>query len=225
MLNAIFRTLEKWPGEPTGDAWRRNSPFKSPYAKTLDLLEYELNQLAAYNVVVQVQMDRSQIRNDGWPRSDARVNGPGVILSFRGSDANDYVYPCDTFLDWRDNLRAIALALEALRKIDRYGVTRRGEQYQGFRALPPGGDEQQRTKMTADQAAAWIAEKIPGVSAEGLLGSRRLFEAVFKLGQQQMHPDAGGAHEDFVMLQEAGAVLKERFSAKGAPERAGGSGV
>lgn len=38
-------------------------------------------------------------------------------------------YPCDTFTTLQDNLRVIALALEALRMVDRYGVTRRGEQY------------------------------------------------------------------------------------------------
>jgi hypothetical protein len=38
------------------------------------------------------------------------------------------------------NVRAIALALEALRKVDRYGVTKRGEQYAGWKALPSPND-------------------------------------------------------------------------------------
>lgn len=215
MLNAIFRPLEKWPGEPTGEEWRRNSPFKSTYLKTLDLLEYELNQLAAYNVVIQAQVDRSQIRNDGWIRADARINGPGVIVSFRGGDGADYVYPCDTFTDWRDNLRAITLALEALRKIDRYGVTRRGEQYQGFRALPPSAEER-RPEMTARQAAEFIAGIFPGVSPNVLLTTETWFEFALREAQKLTHPDVGGSHENFVKLQEAGAVLKKRFSAKGA---------
>lgn len=38
-------------------------------------------------------------------------------------------------VDWQINLRAIALGLEALRKLDRYGITSRGEQYTGWRAI------------------------------------------------------------------------------------------
>ena len=39
------------------------------------------------------------------------------------------------------NLRSIALGLKALRAVDRYGVSRRGEQYAGFRAaLTAGGN-------------------------------------------------------------------------------------
>lgn len=132
-----------------------------------------------------------------------------MIVSFTGSDGHQYSYPCDTFQQYADNLRAIALALEALRKIDRYGVTRRGEQYQGFRALPPSS--QPRPRMTVDDAATFIALKVEGVSASAISTNQKLFEAMVKLCQQQMHPDAGGAHEDFVTLQEAAAVLIEYF--------------
>src|SRR5690606_24676973 len=64
----------------------------------------------------------------------AKAAHPGVILSF-DSKVGHLSYPCDTFTSWQDNLRAVALALEALRKLDRYGVTKRGEQYRGFLAI------------------------------------------------------------------------------------------
>lgn len=88
MLNAIFRPLEKWPGTPTPAASRKNSPFKSPYLKTLDLLEYELDQLAAHNIVIQAQVERSQLRNDGWLKSDAQMNALGRAIDeiFNGKD-------------------------------------------------------------------------------------------------------------------------------------------
>jgi len=44
---------------------------------------------------------------------------------------------CDE--DWRHNVRSIALGLEALRAVDRYGISRRGEQYAGFRAALASG--------------------------------------------------------------------------------------
>lgn len=213
MLNAIFRPLDKWPGEMRAAYERRSSPFKAPYTHTLDLLEFELSKLNAAAVVIQAQVERSQIRNDGWVRSDASVKGPAVILSFKTSDG-EFVYPCDTFTDWRDNIRAIALSLEALRKIDRYGVTRRGEQYQGFKALPPPAAEV--PKMKPEEAAAFLASKVEGVSAEALTVNQHLFQALLKMCRQQLHPDQGGSHEEFVRLQEAAAVLTEHFHSRAA---------
>lgn len=37
---------------------------------------------------------------------------------------------------WQANIRAIAKTLEHLRDLDRWGVTKRGEQYTGWKALP-----------------------------------------------------------------------------------------
>jgi hypothetical protein len=220
MLNAIFRPLEKWPGEPTPAARRQRAPFKAEYQGTLDLLQRELVALGAKGTVIQVQVPAARILNSGQLHPQAVLQGPAVMVSFRARDGLDYVYPCDTFNQWQDNLRAIALALEALRKVNRYGVTRRGEQYQGFRALPPPAE--QRPKMLPDEAAAFLASKLDGVEARALATNQRIFEAMLKLLQGQLHPDAaGGSHEDFVRVQEAGAVLIEHFKQQAA--KAGGA--
>lgn len=47
------------------------------------------------------------------------------------------VYATDACVLWRHNVRSIALGLEALRAVDRFGISRRGEQYAGFRAALP----------------------------------------------------------------------------------------
>ena len=55
--------------------------------------------------------------------------------------AKRLVYATDCCDFWQHNLRSIALGLEALRAVDRYGISRRGEQYAGFRAaLTAGGN-------------------------------------------------------------------------------------
>lgn len=213
MLSAIFRPLDKWPGEPTPSWDRKNSPFKANYNATLDLLEHELDELGATNIVIECQVQREQIRNDGWLKSTAAVAGPAVILSFtRNKDT--YRYPCDTFTTMQANVRAIALALEALRKIDRYGVTSRGEQYQGFKQLPPGS-EAPREKMTVREAAAFINKIFPGVSADVIVSARSWAETALREAQKQLHPDAGGSHDEFVRLQQAGEVLAEHFKHAG----------
>ena len=50
------------------------------------------------------------------------------------------VYATDCCMFWQHNLRSIALGLEALRAVDRYGISRRGEQYAGFRAALTTGE-------------------------------------------------------------------------------------
>lgn len=52
---------------------------------------------------------------------------------------NRLIYATDACEDWRHNVRSIALGLEALRAVDRFGISRRGEQYAGFRAALPAG--------------------------------------------------------------------------------------
>lgn len=213
MLNTIFCPLKAWPGEMTPSHQRKASPFKANYNRTLDLLEFELEKLGARNIVIQCQCDRAQIRNDGWLKSGTSLAGPAIIVSFTDALGDEYAYPCDTFTSFQDNLRAIALALEALRKVDRYGVTRKGEQYQGFKALPPA-PQPARAKMTPADAAEFIARYMLGLDPEVVIMDHEIFENAFKFAQKKVHPDAGGSHDDFVKLQEAGAVLAEHFQAQ-----------
>lgn len=49
------------------------------------------------------------------------------------------VYATDACAFWQHNVRSIALGLEALRAVDRYGISRRGEQYAGYRAALTAG--------------------------------------------------------------------------------------
>lgn len=186
------------------------SPFQSTYDATLNLLERELRHLNAENVIIQVYLHPSQIRNDGWPKSINLITDPGVIVSFTEPWSNDqYVYPCDRFPRFQDNLRAIALALEALRKVDRYGVTRRGEQYAGFKALPPPVVD-----LTPERAAEILADGT-GIPATGLLSAVDLFEMALKLAMKRTHPDKpGGDHDRFAEINRAGQVLSEYHGKK-----------
>jgi hypothetical protein len=197
MLNAIFRPAEQWPGKAKTYG-RRRAPFRATYPKTLDLLEAELNHLRAKDIVIQAYFRREDIRNDGWPRSSARPSQPGVILRF---DANkeSYSYPCDTFDAWEDNLRAIALSLQALRAVDRYGVTRGREQYQGFKRLGAPA-----TLNPWDVAVQFIASRA-GVRVDDV---RNDLDGAYRLAARKLHPDQGGSHELFVQLQNHYRTLK-----------------
>jgi hypothetical protein len=114
-----------------------HNPFRAGSNDTLWKLEYELDKLGAVEVVIELALTESEIRIDGWPRAGARPSHPGVVVSF-DSRHGPLRYGTDAFPDWQANVRGIALGLEALRKIDRYGISHRGEQYTGWKQLSAG---------------------------------------------------------------------------------------
>lgn len=176
------RPLTAWPGSLTPE--RRVSPFYAYWDGTTKLLGRELDALEARNVVLQMAITESDIRQDGKLRQQARPAHPGIIVAFE-SRHGPMQYACDSFLHWKDNVRAVALSLEALRKMERYGVVRRGEQYTGWLALP-------ETTMTRDEAEAFIRSY--GGATEAM---------------RRTHPDHGGSREEFDRVLAARKLLAE----------------
>lgn len=142
-MNITFRPLQVWPYKPSQ---RRHSQFQTSYPRTLALLEREVRYLGGRDVVMGVGLDERDLRLDGTPRANAKAfTHPGVEISFDSREHGRLTYATDQFWDWQDNVRAIALSLEALRAVDRYGVAK-GRQYTGFALLTagPGLEEQGR---------------------------------------------------------------------------------
>lgn len=50
-----------------------------------------------------------------------------------------HVYATDVCARWQDNVRSIALGLQALRAVGRFGITPSGQQYAGFRGSLTSG--------------------------------------------------------------------------------------
>jgi hypothetical protein len=195
-VNVTYRPIgSDWHGERTDWHTRRRTPFKASWEKTRVLLDRELMMLGASDVVFQLDMAERDIRVDGYPRRDARPRSPAVIVSFK-SRHGWLRYQCDAFEGgaegWQDNVRAIALGLEALRQVERYGITKRGEQYTGWKALPD-------STMSRYEAERFLAE----VSASPLSSG----DAQYRLAAKKLHPDMGGSREEWDKLQRAKEVL------------------
>lgn len=205
-LDARFVPVVTWPGKPTPDWGRKRAPFKATVGNSVALLKRELGMLRAKHVVIQMQCDETQIRNDGYPRADCKA-GDGIIVTF-DSEYGPLSYPCDTFRGWWNNLRAIALALEALRKVDRYGVTKRGEQYTGWKALP--GGTQTLESMSAIKAAGIVA-MTGGYMVADVMHELDVYRNAYRIAAKKLHPDVGGDVESFQLLQEAKRVLDLHF--------------
>lgn len=140
MTDFTFRAVPIWP-YPRTIGRRSRWTFKAPWSDTLRLLQHEILNLNGREAIIGAGFQEGDLRRDGLPRSDAREpSHPGVEVSFySGMHGKRLIYATDVCEDWRHNVRSIALGLGALRAVDRYGITRRGEQYAGFMALESGG--------------------------------------------------------------------------------------
>ena len=223
-----FRTLVQWPRALAKH--RTNSRFDSDYQSTIDLLLRELRMVSAHRATIHMAMSARNARKDGFPRADARPDHPGVWLTFevRKNDGTltSLTYPCDTYFSWMDNLRAIAVTLEDLRRIARNGVGAGDEQYAGY-ALPPASTPASTSSPAFEphQSAAaptqlyrvpdgpfetqiiaaryivnWAGEGLP----EHIIHAPGERDRLIKLAKGKAHPDApGGSDAAFLRLTQA----------------------
>lgn len=132
-----------WPDgqPPTPAGARRTSAFKS---KDRDFnrrkIKHELLLMDATEIIVSCNL----VPRGDVLREEANLTkgaSPGVAVYFNRK-GRPFVFACDMFLSVGENLRAVALTIQSLRAIQRYGVSEMLEKaFTGFTALPPAGGE------------------------------------------------------------------------------------
>jgi hypothetical protein len=175
-MHVQIRPLGTFPPE-FSQAHASTDPFRAPLSATLSTLERELRHLGASVVAVEIAIEEHEINSrTGWPKANARPQHPGCVISFE-SKHGPLRYGTDAFPQWQSNLRAIALGLESLRRVERYGIGRRGEQYQGWKALPSGDGDAELGRELIDEHGG-ISEALKAT-----------------------HPDRGGDPDEFRAVQ------------------------
>lgn len=198
-----FRPIQ-WTGPSTpADQRRSRGTFRASWDNTLTLLDYELVCLAASDVVIEADLTAADIRMDGMPRLNARQpQFPGVRLAF-ASKFGPLIYATDVHQFWQHNVRAIALGLEALRAVDRYGVTKRGEQYTGWAALPAAPPPDPR------RDAAVTLVSMGGGDVDRVMTDSEYRAVVYRRAARAAHPDHfGGDGSHMSRLNVANDVLR-----------------
>lgn len=211
-----------WRDQVTEDR-ASGQPFSAELYKTERLLLREAGMLGASDVFVEIDAPANAFRGDGSGlRGDRRdPDFPGVVVYLVGTRFGDLRYACDAFEQrysgglpgWQANLRAIALGLEALRTVERYGIARRGEQYRGFGELPPGtplgSTSAAPEPLTVDGAARLLAAGMDGLDAADLLDDRAAALTAYRVAAKRTHPDApNGTDAAFARVAEAWEVLE-----------------
>lgn len=173
---------------------RSTSRFTAGWSDTLDLLLREVDMLRGKNLVLGVDVPEADFKLNGELRARAKAATPAVEVAFE-SKHGPLIYRCDRYNGtpwgnkmelWQHNVRAIALGLEALRAVDRYGITHTAEQYAGFKAI---GSGQSSGFPSAEAAKEWLFSE----EATGIAGGLGLtIQTAYRHAVKTHHPDRGG---------------------------------
>lgn len=197
--------MATWQVEPLG-TWGRPVTkgrasahrFSASWSATMELLTSEIEKLGVKGTIaVRIDVQRGDIRQDGMLRARASVGFPGVVVSFE-SRYGPLSYATDEYDSWQANVRAIALSLQALRAVDRYGVSKSGEQYAGWRAIESGATAQYFT--SSDDARRWLESHAGGLPLKSML----------RVVAKMCHPDNNGGDASAWGKYEAARQLLER---------------
>lgn len=171
---ATWRALAVWPYEPRPGS---SSIFRTSWDQSLRKLEDEISRIDGDDVVIGIVAEPSAISFSGALKNRNQVGYPGAEVSFDLPARGRVVFHTDAYGTLHANLHAIALGLEALRAVDRHGITSTSEQYAGFAQIGPGGGDAARGKLLVDAAG--------GIPA----------------ALKKHHPDHGGNARDLADVQ------------------------
>jgi len=182
-----------WPRTPTEQKQDSKYRFKkqrwnssqSPYwtfAEARDALIDELDRMGARSAVLS---SNYETRLDGLPRAGGPIPDDTGVAVYFDLGGRPMVMACDRHIRAEENMRSIALALEAMRQLERHGGGVMMEKaFSGFVALPA--------------PKAW--HQVLGVSPAA---SRDEIERAFRILAKTAHPDAGGSNTAMAELNDA----------------------
>lgn len=181
--NTIRSRFGDWNSKPT-------------VAKARNKLLNEIRLLGGTDLIISTNL---QLRQDGFPRSNQKEpDDPGVSLWFN-RNGEQVSIACDTYDKVGCNLWALALTIEKIRGIERWGCSEfLNRAFTGFKALPENGS-------VAEILPWWaILEVDQNASFEVITASWKAFI-------KKYHPDnpETGDESKFKVVQEAYKQAKE----------------
>lgn len=199
MENNAQRYPLSWPsGWKRTDRWKRKrASFRSKggaltMAAAIQRLSGELGRMNAAGEILSTNVE---IRLDGLPRSgQPEPSDPGAAVYFK-LKGKPRCLACDTWDRVADNVAAIAQHIDALRRIDRYGVGTMEQAFAGYAQLPSAAGSWFIVLEFAEPPRSW-----------------ELIEARYKSLARVHHPDmAGGNTETMAKINAAYDTARQEF--------------
>ena len=164
----------------------QKSRFETTFDIARKLVFDEIKRLGGRDPILSTNIP---LRKDGYPYASAREpddRGVAVYFTYKGKPM---VFACDKWQTTKENIKAIAKTIEAIRGIERWGSSEMMEQaFRGFEALP------------APKKGGWRA--IFGYDA-GYNPSPFDLKTRFRKLAKRAHPDHGGSEGEWIALNEA----------------------
>ncbi len=216
MVEICFRYMPEQPKTPLDPSSRG---LKTSWSKSFEKLRYELSRIAATDVVIEAGYKPGQVRADGWPYSNARPEHGDVRVSFKRKGV-PMSFTCAHWKATEMNVYLIALTLERLRAIERYGCTKGGQQYTGWSQLPPGtgrGPIIADAFPTVEEAARFLLRtaRLREGDAGNVIKSADTLTTVYRAAAKVAHPDAGGSTDLFARVNAAKEMVERTQSGGG----------
>jgi hypothetical protein len=177
--------------QASGQTWQ--SKRSLTFREARESLYAALRKIGAREVVLSTNF---QLNLAGEPRGDRRRPEDQAVAIYFKRKSRNLVMARDAFDRAEENMRSLALALEALATLERHGGDLMTEKaFTGFAALPPPPSCWEILELDASSATAAAVE------------------AAFRRKARDHHPDAGGSDAAFKSLSEAKADALRRLGA------------
>jgi hypothetical protein len=181
----------QWPkGWPVTEPYKRGpAAFKVTLPSALANLEKQVRLMGGSNLVL----------SSNYTLGSSNPTEPGVVAYFSWNKL-DMAIPCDRWQRIEANVQAIALTVEAMRGMERWGAKHMiTAMFSGFKALPAStGGINPRAVLGLDDNNAPLTES-------------EITEA-YKRKAKTEHPDMpGGSAEKWARLREAHDLLMQNF--------------
>ena|SRR5690349_21088740 len=176
-----------WPiGHPRTKHQKR-SRFDSKFTSSRDNLVLEIKRIGGKNPIISSNVP---LKNDGLPYAKfKKPDDCGVAVYFE-LDSEPIALACDKWDSVEDNMQAIRKTIEALRGLDRWGVSDMLKRvFTGFKALPE--------HSSTPESNWWDVLEIDHNSTVDQIRS------AYRSKAKEFHPDAQGTNDSFVNLCKA----------------------
>lgn len=181
----------EWPLGYKRTANRVRSPFKITMEGAQRHLHNQVRLIRGSNLLISTNL---RVRNDGGFYTDdmrRHLPDPGVAICFTYK-GKEVTMCCDKYLTLGENLSALGRGIEALRGMERWGVSDFLDRaFTGFTALPPAYE------MGPAKRPWWEVLELEEACDEEDV------KKAFRLLSKKHHPDVGGDKEKFQELVDA----------------------
>ena len=175
----------QWPkGWPKTEV-KQDSRFRQTLSAALNKLKRECQFLGGKELVL----------SSNYTLGNEHPKESGVVAYFN-LDQKPIAIPCDRWRAVEDNVYAIAMTIEAMRGMERWGAKHMiTAMFSGFKALPQkAGGKDPRTVLGFGDTETLTEDAIT---------------AAYKLKAKVAHPDVGGTAEAWAELREAHDLLMQ----------------